>query len=784
MHRTEWSAKASDSLGKARKVIEADLYDRVRAAADGVANDMMALPRAKALTAAAALAEFEFQLRFGRDAARATRADGWLKQIAELEGNPGVVPYYSAAAAGRAASQGDVAGARLMLDAAAQKDTGDPVQEDIAFLRGEIELTAKDAAAATKAFTRALQVAPSARAHYGLARSYALGTDHAKVLSEIKATLAATPGHPGALILKARLDWTDDRNDTAVIDGLKPLIDGPAKATASAPELSRAYTLYGLAQASRGDVGSARTAFESALKLDSSNGEALLGQGEVFFADGRYTEALSRFDTAVQSDPTNPAAIVADAKAKLSLERLSDAKTQLAAAQKAMPKSMAISYWLGRAEEQLGNKKGAEEAYVGAIALADPKDRDSIQPYVALSTLLATQGRATEAQARLDEARAKLPDSSAMQRALGEVAAAQGLFDDAIAHYKTAVANDPHDLKALFLLGETYLRMRRLDDAAAQFDKVGAADPEYPNLAMRRGELLEASGHIDQALEQFQAAQKRFPKDLDLQLRVGAAYVGIGRGEDAYKILKPVYDERQNSAEVNHYLGRSLLLQGGTQHLIEAKRYLQKAVDIEPTRAQYHLYVAWVATESQEWKLAEVEVKKALELDALLGDAYWQRAVLEEVQGAVDDAVRDATRALELHPARIEAHATLARCYGDKNLPEKALSEWATATAHGGEHPDWEYLYGRLLYDRGNYAQALIHTLSAAKAAEGMTPSPVWAAPVEFMTASAQLKAGNKVDAKEHFHRFLDTAEQSNPDRKEAKQALKVLEPDYRPDQH
>ena len=179
-----------------------------------------------------------------------------------------------------------------------------------------------------------------------------------------------------------------------------------------------------------------------------------------------------------------------------------------------------------------------------------------------------------------------------------------------------------------------------------------------------------------------------------------------------------------------------------------------------------------------------MEVKKALELDALLGDAYWQRAVLEEVQGAVDDAVRDATRALELHPARIEAHATLARCYGDKNLPEKALSEWATATAHGGEHPDWEYLYGRLLYDRGNYAQALIHTLSAAKAAEGMTPSPVWAAPVEFMTASAQLKAGNKVDAKEHFHRFLDTAEQSNPDRKEAKQALKVLEPDYRPDQH
>jgi predicted Zn finger-like uncharacterized protein len=779
MHSGEWTTTAATDMGKARAIIREDLYDHSRAAADAIATQSTPLPRALALTAAAALTEYEFETRFGRDAARATRADGWVKSIAKAKGDAASVAFYSAAAAGRAAAQGDLASARALLETAAQKDPGGPVQEDIAFLRGEIELTAKDEAAATKAFTRALQVAPSARAHYGLARSHALGPEHDKARSEIALTLAATPNHPGALVLKAWLDWQDDRNDTTVIDGLKPLIEGVAKVSASPAELSRAFTLFGLAETGRGDMGAARTAFEAALKYDSTNADALLGQGEVFYADGRFTEALSRFDTAVQSDPKNPAAIVAAAKAKISLERLAEAKAQLVAAQQVVPKNLLLTYWLGRAEEKLGNKKGAEEAYEAAIVATGPKDRDAIQPYVALSTLLASEGRATEAQAKLNEGRAKLPDSAEMQRALGDVASAEGLFDEALGHYKAAADKDSNDIRSRFELGRTYLKMRRLDEASAEFDKVAAADKNYPNLALERGELLEQSGHQDQALLQFKAALERAPKDLDLQLRVGAAYVGIGRGEEGYNILKPVYDQRQNSAEVNHYLGRALLLEGGQAHLVDALRYLQRAVDVEPTRAEYHLYLAWAATESKDWKLGQTEVDSALRIDQLLGDAYWQRGVIEEVQGAVDDAIRDCDKALALHPSRTDAHATLAKAYADKNQNAKALAEWATATSRSSDHPEWEFLYGRMLFDGGSVKEALPHVLIAAKSAEAATPSPIWMARAEFMAAEALLKTGNKVDAKEHFHRYLDKAELSAPDRAEARTALKKLDPDF-----
>jgi tetratricopeptide (TPR) repeat protein len=444
---------------------------------------------------------------------------------------------------------------------------------------------------------------------------------------------------------------------------------------------------------------------------------------------------------------------------------------------------MQVTYWLGRASEVLGDRKGAEQADMTAIGLSTPVDRDAIDPYVALSKLLAGQGRETEAQAKLDAARAKLPDSAPMQRALGEVAAARGLFDEAVQHYQSAIAKDPKDLGARFLLGVTYRRMQKLDDASTQLDLVAATDKDYPNLAMERGLVFEQSGHVDKALVEFQSALAKAPSDLDLQLRVGAALVGIGKADEAAKMLKAVFDKRQNSAEVNHYLGRAYFSLGGS-NLVDAARYLKRAVELDPNRAEYHLYLAWVATESTPIDLgtAREEVKKALALDQLLGDAYWQRAVTEEIGGAVDDAIADLKKALQLRPSRTEAHATLAKCYSDKNQPDKAMAEWAIALAQDSDRADWQYGYGKLLFDRGKLAAALPHLLVAATEGEKTTPAPGWFSQSEFMLAEALRKGGKRAEAKEHYTRFLQSAPPSSPDRSDALAALKALGAPYEPE--
>ena len=93
-------------------------------------------------------------------------------------------------------------------------------------------------------------------------------------------------------------------------------------------------------------------------------------------------------------------------------------------------------------------------------------------------------------------------------------------------------------------------------------------------------------------------------------------------------MLKKVLEKRPDSAEANHYLGRALFLQGGNEQA-DAMRYLKRAVELDPNRAEYHLYVAWAANNMPaQLGLAKDEIDKALGLDKLLADGYWQRGVL------------------------------------------------------------------------------------------------------------------------------------------------------------
>jgi tetratricopeptide (TPR) repeat protein len=228
------------------------------------------------------------------------------------------------------------------------------------------------------------------------------------------------------------------------------------------------------------------------------------------------------------------------------------------------------------------------------------------------------------------------------------------------------------------------------------------------------------------------------------------------------------------------------LQQGGAQ--ADALHYLQRAVEIDPNRAEFHVYLARAANDATpaQLELARDEVDHALALDKENADAYWQRGVIERVEGAIDDAMKDERRALELRPSRYEAHATLAECYEDKNDNASALAEWARAIAgDAGEtradgdvpHPYWRYRYGKLLMEKGGHAAALAQLLPGVVAAEKMDLRPAWLAPLEFLTAEALRAAGRKADAVEHYRRFLEIAPPSSPDRADAKSALAALSP-------
>jgi tetratricopeptide (TPR) repeat protein len=206
-------------------------------------------------------------------------------------------------------------------------------------------------------------------------------------------------------------------------------------------------------------------------------------------------------------------------------------------------------------------------------------------------------------------------------------------------------------------------------------------------------------------------------------------------------------------------------------------RSLKKAVDLDPNRAEYHLYVAMAATQANppQLGLAKTEIDRALTLDSLLADGYWQRAVIEQKEGAIEDGLRDARKALELKPTRFEAHATMAECYEQRNDPSSALAEWQKAIAADEKNPYWRYKLGRLLADRGNAAAASEHLHFATIEGGKLQPRPGWLTPAYFLSGDAYRKTGKRSEAVEAYQHFLETASSNNPDRRDAIEYLRGL---------
>ncbi len=780
VHARDFELALSATEAVTEKALGLDTYDQAKAAVDGAAAAHDRVPRARALTAYASLVDAVATVRFGADTARASRAK---QLLAELPPDA-TVEFRHLALAAQAAADDELESARAALDAAGKAITGvEPARLEAALLTGYLALASQDGPAAVAAFKHALELSNDARSHFGLARAYDLVGDAANVKKEIEATLAASPNHPGALILRARMRSASTEESQAIRD-LGVVIDGPARAKTAPTELSRAYAARAWVGLERGNTGEARDAFAESVRLDPRNVAALVGEGRLLLSEGRYTEALARFDNPLQIDPGSPEAIADDAEAKIALERLADAKQQLTGARERFPKSLEIMMLLGKVEQHLGNDAAAEADLRAAVTMAGPTERSAVEAYVMLSELLSARGRLPEAKAVLEEAKQRLAPSAALERALGDVAEQQGDHDVAIAHYRSAIAKEPRDLGAHFRLAVTFRRLRRFAEAGAELDKVVAVDKEYPGLSLERGLLFEESGDVEKAIAEFQHALAKAPNDPDLQLRVGSAYVAVGLPDDAAPMLRKVIQERPKSAEAYHYLGRALMLKGPSQQ-VEAMRTLKYAVDLDPNRAEYHIYLAWAANEAipAQLELAHDEIDKALALDKLSAEIYWQKGVLERMEGSIDDAMKDERRALELRPSRYEAHATLAECYTDKNDEGAALSEWSKALAAdadtsgpggGVRHPLWRFRYGKLLMDRGNLSEALRWLLPAAASMEKSEQRPAWFAPLEFLTAEALAKSGQKKDALDHYQRFLDNAPVSSPDRAEATRKLAV----------
>ena len=755
----EYAQLITRTVTQARTAMATDTYPAAKRAIAAAEASRTSAKRVRELPAYAAFTAFAEELRFGSDPAIHARATVLLEELAEHPNTP----YVALARCARAAAEGQIARAKQLFDGL-PKAAGDA---DQAFLHGEIALRAGDPKAAIAAWKQALSVQKSPRSAFGLARaSYAAG-DATAAAAAAKQTLTQNPEHVGARILLARIGSATRSGEAEALALLGAVTKDPS--AASQDELVNAQTLLGDIHLARSRMSLAEAAYSEALKINPKAARALNGLGDALYRAGRFSEAQARFEASTQADPDDLSAKIGVAKAKLALERVEDASQNLKKLRDTYPQSLAVAYWYGRALEAAGNRTAAEATYRSALK-APSADPQTVDLYIALALLLSQQGQNDEAQKTLADARAKLPDVAGIHKALGDVLLSQGRYPQATAEFRQALELDGEDLGARFRLGVAQRRDTKFEDASKTFDEVAAVDKDYPGLALERGLLFEASGHTEDALKEYESALAKAPKDPDLMLRVGCGKVSAGRAKQAEELLRKVLSERPNSAETNHCLGRALLLEG--TRLAEALRLLERAVELDANRAEYQLYAGWAANDAGNVPKAERALAEALRLDQGLADAFWQRGVLRQRQGAARDAIADLTKALELRPSRYEAHASLADAYYDLGKEPQALAEWQQAIQAQPSNATWRFRYGKLLAANHQTEPSREQLGKALELAASEDPPPRWAWEAHNLLARA---IGLRPDAVKHWEEFLRLGPRDSPYRVEAKASLQKL---------
>lgn len=757
---SEHQALLESSIVKARSSLASDTYPAARVALRDIQGARNTARRVPGIAAYAVFVESMYELRFGADSEANARAKVTLEEMAQSTD----VPFLELARAANEAVAGQLA---RSISAVERLARAQPEDIDVLVLRGEVTLLGTKPIEAVAAWQEAADVESSARTAFGLARAHFAHGKPSDAEQHARRAIELSPQHVGARILLARVAWTVREDETTAMK----LLDEAAKhpEAASVPEQVLLNTLNGDIHLVRSRISLAEAAFGRALKLDPKAAGALRGLGEALYQAGRFSDALSHFEAGTKANPDLLDVQIGVAKTLLALERFEDAKPMLAKLDEKHPKRFEVAYWHGVALDAVGDRDAAEAALRRAIANGGVEPQ-VVHAYTKLALLLGGKGENEQARRLLDEAGQKLPRSPALHRALGDLALQQGVYDDALAHFQKARTLAPHDMGVLFSIGVTQRRERNFDAALDTFDKVAEVDRDYPGLALERGLVFEAAGRNEDALKAYEAALAKAPDDVDLKLRVGCGKAAAGRGVDAEKLLREVLAVRSASAETNHCMGRAILAKGADITL--ALRHLERATDLDPHRAEYHLYVGLAALEAGRIPQAEAALRRALELDQSLADAYWQRGVLRYRQGQVKDAVADLGRALALRPSRYEAHAALADAFLDLQQEDRATAEWAKAIEADPDNALWRFRYGKILAARSQNDAAQLQLSKALDIAERAKPGPNWLWEAHMLLARS---LGQNPRAVEHWVKFLRSCPQDNPYKSEAIGALKTL---------
>jgi serine/threonine-protein kinase len=311
---------------------------------------------------------------------------------------------------------------------------------------------------------------------------------------------------------------------------------------------------FGLAQATRGEaywikyqntknkawIGSASSDCTKALELANAGASGHVCLGLLNIGTGKYEEAATEFQRALQLEPTNDDAAIGLARAYASLNRLNEAEETYQHAIKLRPNHYKTYAWLGFFYIQQAQYEKAAEIYQKLTSLAP----ENPEGYYNLGAAYLFLGRDQEAIAALEKS-IKLRPSPAAYSNLGTAYFRARKFADAANSYRAAINYDQKNQLLWANLGSAYHYGGEREPAKAAFEKALVLANEQlqvnPRDAVLHGDVAEIYAMLGQrkeSLEHLDRSLQGGRGEKDLWFKAAMVYNDLGETAVALECLQ------------------------------------------------------------------------------------------------------------------------------------------------------------------------------------------------------------------------------------------------------
>ena len=286
---------------------------------------------------------------------------------------------------------------------------------------------------------------------------------------------------------------------------------------------------------------------------------------------------------------------------------------------------------------------------------------------------------------------------------LGAAYYKMGLFAEAQEELEIAIKLRPDVPLFHYTLGLLLTDDRRLSESIASFSKAILLSPDYARAYYRRGLAYSYDENLEKACSDMEEAARLKPDFSDALYHLGEVYVSLGRWEGAKKAFSRYMELKPGDPDAIYYMGLVYVGSGEDNEL--AIENFQKAVDLDPghLNAAFQLSLLHARMRYREpshRQEAIVHLRSLIEMYEELGGFERIHDAFFILGSLYDDDPDDADLAIEAYKDGLklaewsaQAHNNLGVLYSQKGAIDEAVKEFRRAIQLD---PDYESPYRNL----------------------------------------------------------------------------------------